>query len=362
MGRYVMEHLHYHNLPLYIKSDKKIYTIYQGKEIFTQELNSNVIDKIPNFQKILKEKSIAKDSDNRTDIKPLIITEGKTDWMHLKKALERFQSDEFNLYQNLEVEFKIFDNISMSDSELDHYAQAHAKKINSKKLICIFDRDLPKRVEEYGQSDFVHVVNKQLMNTIKDRCKKEYGENSKTYLGIEKKLNSSQYEEIDTQLRDILTGKEYKEWETQLKNNVYAFCIPKLNDKLDEICIEFYYKEKDLKKENSEGKRLFTADEFEFRQKANNCNSFVSKCGKFKTDTQSGNSKNREVTLQYPNKKGRGYVYRIEEKECIPSNHMNLSKNDFVKNIIHDVEGFDNFDIENFKLIFDVIEKIIRNV
>ena len=40
---------------------------------------------------------------------------------------------------------------------------------------------------------------------------------------------------------------------------------------------------------------------------------------------------------------------------------MNLSKNDFAKNIYNDVEGFDNFDIENFRLIFDVIGKIVND-
>jgi len=291
---------------------------------------------------------------------PLIITEGKTDWKHLKKALERFQSDEFNLYLDIDIEFDEFENISMSDSELDNFVQTYAKQVNLRKIICIFDRDLPKRVEEYGQCDFVHVINKQLINTIKDKCRKEYSENSKKYLEIEKKLNSFQYDVIDTELRDILTGREYREWDTQVKNNVYAFCIPKLSDELDEICIEFYYKEKDLKKEDSEGKRLFTADEFEFTDKVNNCNRFISKCGKFKTDTQSGNNHNRQVTLQYPNKNERGYVYRIEEEEYIKAKNINLSKNDFVKNIENEVKGFESFDIENFRLIFDIIEKIVN--
>lgn len=330
--------------------------IDNSKDIIIELIKLQEDRQISSVQKILKEKDTEDVDENKT----LIITEGKTDWKHLKKALERFQM--IGLYKNLNIEFDEYENISMSDSELDNYAEAHAKKRNSQKLICIFDRDLPKRVEEYGQSDFIHVFNRQLMNKIKNECKKEYGDNSKKYLEIEEKLDSSQYEEIDSQLRKILRGEVSDEWETQLNNNVYAFCIPKLDDKLDEICIEFYYKEKDLKKENSEGKRLFTADEFEFTDKVNNCNRFVSKCGKFKTDTQSGSNQNREVTLQYPNKNKRGYVYKIGEEECIPSNNMNLSKNDFVKNIINEVEGFDNFDIENFKLIFDVIEKIIEDV
>ena len=290
---------------------------------------------------------------------PLIITEGKTDWKHLKKALERFQ--EQGVYVDLNIKFKEFEDISMSDSELDAYAQSHAKKINERQVICIFDRDLSKRVEDYGKNDFIHVGNKHYVNFVKDKCKQVYGVTSAEYLEIEKKLELSKFKEIDTKIRGILKGKEHKEWKTLLHNNVYALCIPKLNDELDEICIEFYYKENDLKKENSEGKRLFIANEFEFKENINDCNRFFSKCGKFKTDTQSGTNQTRQVTLQYPNKKDRGYVYKVEENECIKSNNMNLSKNDFAKNIYYDVEGFDNFDIENFKLIFDVIEKIIND-
>ena len=100
----------------------------------------------------------------------MIITEGKTDWKHLEKALERFK--ERGEYLDLDIQFEKLENISMSDSELDHYAQTHAKKINLQKLICIFDRDLSDRVKEYGQSEFVHVKNKYFMNTIKGKFKK----------------------------------------------------------------------------------------------------------------------------------------------------------------------------------------------
>ena len=122
---------------------------------------------------------------------------------------------------------------------------------------------------------------------------------------------------------------------------------------------KLYYKDKDLKKEDDEGKRLFIADEFEFKENGKNCNRFISKCGQYKTDTLSGNGNNKKITLQYPNKKERGSVYKIDEKECNKSNTMNLSKNKFAENIYYDVEGFDDFDIEKYSLIFDVIEKIV---
>lgn len=42
-------------------------------------------------------------------------------------------------------------------------------------------------------------------------------------------------------------------------------------------------------------------------------------------------------------------------------NNIALSKNDFTNNIINNVEGFNDFDIEYFKLIFDLISEIIDN-
>jgi hypothetical protein len=42
-------------------------------------------------------------------------------------------------------------------------------------------------------------------------------------------------------------------------------------------------------------------------------------------------------------------------------NNIALSKNDFTNNVINAVVGFDDFDIEHFKLIFDVISEIIDN-
>ena len=342
-----------------------------------------------------EKKYIFEKKETKKNAKALIWTEGKTDWKHLKKALLRFQDK--GEYLDLNIEFKEFNNISTSDTELANYAESLAKQVNVQKTICIFDRDLPDRLKDYGQNEFTHVANKQLINTIKDKCKNEYGERSKKYLDIEKKLEVSKYKKIDKEIKSILTGKEYKEWKIILKNNVYAFCIPEIRihfrklrkinflntrikltlrdfqhhykefgknsiDKLNEVCIEFYYKEKDLKKEDSHGKRLFTADEFEFNKKTNDCNQFISKCRKFKTDTQSGNNKKtKHITLQYPNKNDRGYVYRNDDEECNKSTNMNLTKNEFAENIYNEVEGFNDFDIENFRLIFDVIEKILND-
>ncbi len=47
------------------------------------------------------------------------------------------------------------------------------------------------------------------------------------------------------------------------------------------------------------------------------------------------------------------------------TNNIALSKNDFTNNVINDVindvEGFNDFEIDNFKLIFDVVEEIVND-
>ena len=51
------------------------------------------------------------------------------------------------------------------------------------------------------------------------------------------------------------------------------------------------------------------------------------------------------------------YVYYRDDKEWEQS--IALSKNDFADNVLEKVEGFDSFNMENFKLILDVIQEIL---
>ena len=215
--------------------------------------------------------------------KPLIITEGKTDWKHLKKALERFQKD--GLYTDLDIEFLKYENMNMGDGELDRMVQTYSKIEQPKRYIFMFDRDNTKYVKNYAKEEF-----------------NNHG------------------------------------------NNIYSFCIPKINDKLDEICIEFYYKEVDLTTKDKNGKKIFIGKEF-------NPKNGISKCGKYMTEKRNA----KELDILDRDKK----VYLIDDKEW--ENNIALSKNDFTNNVINDIEGFNNFDIENFKLIFDVIVKVVDN-
>jgi len=227
------------------------------------------------------------------DGEPLIITEGKTDWKHLKKALERFQ--EQDIYIDLNIEFQEYEKEDMGDSELATIIRIYSKAKQTKRHIMIFDRD---QIGKNGRKDV-----KKLFN--KDEAFKEQG------------------------------------------NNVYSMFIPKIDEKLDEICIEFFYKQEEVKSAWYKGKRLFYGNEF-------NKETSKSLCGKYKTDKPYPKALD---ILDGDNKKKVYYIDDDEKKE----NNIALSKNDFTNNIINDVEGFDDFDIENFKLIFDVIEKIVHD-
>ncbi len=211
--------------------------------------------------------------------KPLIITEGKTDWKHLKKALERFNSN--GLYENLDVEFLEYkDDIEMGDTTLDKMFDSYIKGPQSRKTIFLFDRDNDK---------------------LKKHREQEY-------------LNP--------------------------KYNVYSMSIPKISDELDKICLEFYYKENDLKAMDENNRRLFFGLDF-----FDNGNS---KCGNYQTRKLNDCDK-----LSIIDEK----VYKKDD--LTHSKSIALTKNDFAENILNERENFKDFDIENFKKIFDIIEKIV---
>jgi hypothetical protein len=130
--------------------------------------------------------------------KPLVVTEGKTDVMHLKKAMEVL-----NL-TNLDVEF-YETNETLGDSKLKTLLENLAQIEQGRKIIGIFDRDV---------IDIVRIIEG--------------------------------------------AGQPFKNF----GNNVYAFCIPVPSHRVgyEKISIEFYYDDDSLKKEN-DGKRIFFSNE-----------------------------------------------------------------------------------------------------
>lgn len=132
--------------------------------------------------------------------KPLIITEGKTDWKHLYAAMNALSITDIDieLYKNTEA---------FGDKNLITLLNNLARFPNSRQIIGIFDRD---------------------------------------------KLNENGYE--------ILKNNKF----VSLNNNVYAFAIPLVNEEEygDKISIEHYYHKAELTKTDEDGRRIFLGTEF----------------------------------------------------------------------------------------------------
>jgi len=281
--------------------------------------------------------------------KPLIITEGKTDWKHLKKALERFKDS--GEYLDLDIEFLEYQKMGMGESqvsnrlEIQSFINRFVQEKNSKKYLHMFDRDT-KYSKDYRDKDFVKPIDKEFKKFLKEKLSTSYRKKSSKYKNIEEKLDKGFYQEIDEEFKKILTVKEYEEWDRLANCNVYAFCIPKLSEELDEICIEFYYKQSEVKEAFCNGRRLFYGNELNQKPQE-------SLCGQYKTD------KTSPKALDILDGSDKKKVYHVDDIKC--ENNLALSKNEFAENIYHDVKGFDNFNIDNFKKIFDVIKKIVND-
>lgn len=215
--------------------------------------------------------------------KPLIITEGKTDWKHMKSALRKLKS--IGKFSSLDIEFFEYEEeTKMGDSELKRMCEQFSKTFHNNKIIFVFDRDVEQVVKEVREHD-----------------------------------------------------KEFKNW----GNNIFPFPIPVPSHRktTPEICIEFYYKDEEIKHIDKDGRRLFINNEF------NNI---------------SGRH-NRE-NLNCTDSKYRSKKIAIIDDNVFNEQNENIAlpKNDFANYILNDTEGYDNFDVYEFEKIFNVIDEIIN--
>lgn len=138
--------------------------------------------------------------------KPLVITEGKTDWKHLKNAFNKLKEE--GKFVDLDFEFLEYeDEIQMGDINLKSLCEQTSKLRNERKVICIFDRDDDKIIRQMDSGD-----------------------------------------------------ANFKDW----GNSVYSFCIPKPShrDDYNNISIEFYYTDEEIRtRDQHYGTRLFFTNE-----------------------------------------------------------------------------------------------------
>ena len=219
--------------------------------------------------------------------KPLIITEGKTDWKHFKRALEYFKDNEE--FTNLDIKFMEYEDtdLKMSESQLEKLITELSKVSRPNKVIGIFD------------------------------C-------------------------------DTSTGKKYENKEKQkLSNNVYGLAIPTPDFRSyhNGICTEFLYRDRDLKKVNQDGRRIYLSEEF-------------SKKGRLKEDKKVGLENAKKIDKKLSKEKS---IIIDSDVLDIDENSLALSKDAFSKHILNRDEPFNTMDFEGFRALFKNIEKILNH-
>ena len=134
-----------------------------------------------------------------------VVTEGKTDWKHMKYAKTRLM--ELGYEYNFTIEFNEFET-DMGDTELLKLCKTFSRVTQSRPTIFIFDRDNLGRIKEAFDDS----------------------------LG-------------------------YKYW----GNNTFSFAIPIPTHRRDtpNISIEFYYKDEELQRQDKANRRLFLSNEFQ---------------------------------------------------------------------------------------------------
>ena len=241
-----------------------------------------------------------------TTDKPIIITEGSTDWKHLKAAHNALKNDSrfSDVFQNLEFEFLKYEpansksdakvKLKMGDKTLIKICENNAKVPNTTKKIFIADRDVPDTNTQMGGNE-----------------------------------------------------KSYKNW----GNNVYSLILPVPPHRIatPNICIEHFYTDDEIKTEyqydDGISRRLYIGNEFNSngisveKQKMCYKRSF---CGKDSIKIIEGTEDERVTDL---NDTGTNYA---------------MPKSKFAELVLSKEPPFDNFNFDSFVEIFRIIKQIIN--
>ncbi|WP_414150389.1 hypothetical protein ACIZ62_13720 [Acetobacterium carbinolicum] len=232
--------------------------------------------------------------------KNIIITEGKTDWKHLKSALERFNAN--GDYINFDFDFFEYENeIEMGSETLLRVCEYNQLFPNLGKKVFVFDADLSK-------------INK------------------------------------------LHEGKSY----INHGNNVFSFVlpIPEFRKDTPSISIENYYTDNDIKRVDKNGLRLFMNGEFDFQTGCLIEDENIININYRTHEKMDANYIIDNNIFKVPN----ANTIDPQEFKEIKKNNQNiaLSKNKFANYILEKDPAFSNMNIDYFKEIFDVIEEISK--
>lgn len=144
--------------------------------------------------------------------KPLIITEGKTDWKHLKNALNGFHSK--GAFTNLDLEYLEYSE-DLGDSKLENLLKNLAKVPHSNKIIGVFDNDSPIGQTYINPFDFGNNV---------FGCSIEDTQSFNCPISIEMLYSRNDIAKIDSSGRRVYLSDEFTEKSHQLKSNTNIVC------------------------------------------------------------------------------------------------------------------------------------------
>lgn len=236
----------------------------------------------------------------------LVVTEGPTDWMHMERAWNHLKTD----YPELDGKLKFFhyhpigkgdgeQELSMGDGELVKMCEQFAKLQQPNKIAFIADADNPKDTKSLIES-----------------------------------------------------GRLYKSW----GKNVYSFQIPDsgLRDDFDEVCIEHYYKDDELKTPmmvEGVNRRLFLTGEFNRMTGQTTDHEYFYENHKAlvkrtQHDIIEGDQGNRVIKLMDD-----------------PASAVNLAlpKYCFAKAVYKEEGAFSSLGFEPFRRIFDILRLIVQD-
>lgn len=174
----------------------------------------------------------------RESTKPLIITEGKTDWKHIKSALK-------HLEPHLDIEFLEYEeDIKMGDATLKTMAENLKSLPNQRKIICIFDRDNNEILRSYGQQSF-----NNLGNNVFTMCIPKIS-NELDKISIEFYYNKNDLSREDNHGRKLFLGTDFHEG---TPNSICGQYQTKKMDKAGKLTVidEKIYKSYDKEMQNS---------------------------------------------------------------------------------------------------------------
>lgn len=234
-------------------------------------------------QKLRELNSVAK---MRVELKevekiPLIITEGMTDWKHLKAAFRGLRRK--GEFPKLNLQFSEYRG-TMGHDPLQICTTIKQTEIHGRKVIFIFDSD------------------------------------------------------VESLVRHI---NDYKGNPRYWGNRVYSFCIPTPKHRTLEpgVFIELYYTDAEIRTVDANGRRLYFNREFN------------PSTGVHLTDICTCKDKARLSDKR---------LRLIDDNIIANGKSMALSKGQFADNVLNETENFKNFNFDEFKSIFNIIERIIE--